>query len=80
MKEQIALVQKRTFAVVLELEGGLTVRVPSLPEIVNYGKDEREALATAEDYANRDPKLLQILENIKKLAALIPSRAMGSCA
>ena len=41
----------RTFAVVLdpEEEGGFTVRVPSLPEIVTYGKDEREALAMAED-------------------------------
>ena len=41
----------RTFAVVLEPEedGGFTVRVPSLPEIVSYGKDEREALAMAED-------------------------------
>jgi antitoxin HicB len=39
------------FAVVLEpeQEGGFTVRVPSLPEIVTYGKDEREALAMAED-------------------------------
>ncbi len=43
--------EKRTFAVVLEPEeeGGFTVRVPSLPEIVTYGKDEREALAMAED-------------------------------
>ena len=43
--------QKRTFTVVLEPEeeGGFTVRVPSLPEIVTYGKDEREALAMAED-------------------------------
>jgi antitoxin HicB len=43
--------QKRTFALVLEPEegGGFTVRVPSLPEIVTYGKDEREALAMAED-------------------------------
>ena len=41
----------RTFAVVLEPEeeGGFTVRVPALPEIVTYGKDEREALAMAED-------------------------------
>jgi antitoxin HicB len=40
-----------TFAVVLEPEeeGGFTVRVPSLPEIVTYGKDEREALVMAED-------------------------------
>ena len=38
---------KRTFAVVLEPEeeGGFTVRVPAFPEIVTYGKDEREALA-----------------------------------
>ena len=41
----------RTFTVVLEPEeeGGFTVRVPSLPEIVTYGKDEAEALAMAED-------------------------------
>ena len=39
------------FAVVLEPEeeGGFTVRVPSLPEIVTFGKDENEALAMAED-------------------------------
>ncbi len=43
--------RRRTFAVVLEPEegGGFTVRVPALPEIVTYGKDEREALAMAED-------------------------------
>jgi antitoxin HicB len=39
------------FAVVLEPEeeGGFTVRVPSLPEIVTFGNDEDEALAMAED-------------------------------
>jgi antitoxin HicB len=43
--------QTRKFAVVLEPEqgGGFTVRVPSLPEIVTYGKDEPEALAMARD-------------------------------
>jgi antitoxin HicB len=43
--------QRRTFAVVLEPEdeGGFTVRVPAFPEIVSYGKNEREALAMAED-------------------------------
>jgi antitoxin HicB len=43
--------RSRTFAVVLEPEdgGGFTVRVPAFPEIVTYGKDEREALAMAED-------------------------------
>lgn len=41
----------QTFAIILEPEeeGGFTVRVPSLPEIVTYGKDEAEALAMAED-------------------------------
>ena len=39
----------RTFAVVLEPEdeGGFTVRVPALPEIVTYGKEE--ALRVAQD-------------------------------
>jgi antitoxin HicB len=43
--------ERRTFAVVLEPEeeGGFTVRVPAIPEIVTYGKDEPEALAMAED-------------------------------
>jgi antitoxin HicB len=43
--------EKRTFAVVLEPEeeGGFIVRVPAIPEIVTYGKDEREAMAMAED-------------------------------
>ncbi len=43
--------QDRTFAVVLEHEdeGGFTVRVPAFPEIVTCCKDEREALAMAED-------------------------------
>jgi antitoxin HicB len=45
------MTEARTFAVVLEPEdeGGFTVRVPSIPEIVTYGSDEREALAMAED-------------------------------
>jgi antitoxin HicB len=43
--------QTMNFAVVLEPEedGGFTVRVPSLPEIVTYGADEAEALAMAKD-------------------------------
>lgn len=43
--------QSRTFTVVLEPEdeGGFTVRVPAFPEIVTFGKDEREALAMAKD-------------------------------
>ena len=45
------MAQTRTFVVVLEPEeeGGFTVRIPALPEIVTYGEDEREALAMAED-------------------------------
>jgi antitoxin HicB len=43
--------QTHTFAVVLEAEdeGGFTVRVPSLPEIVTYGENEVHALAMAQD-------------------------------
>jgi antitoxin HicB len=50
-KGNIAVELKRRFTVVLEPEeeGGFTVRVPALPEIVTYGKDEAEALAMAED-------------------------------
>jgi antitoxin HicB len=50
-ERQIELDHSRTFAVVLqpEEEGGFTVRVPAIPEIVTYGADEREALAMAED-------------------------------
>ncbi len=50
-KGQTAVHPTRKFTVVLEPEeeGGFTVRVPSLPEIVTYGKDEAEALAMAED-------------------------------
>jgi antitoxin HicB len=41
----------RTYTVVLqpEPEGGFTVRVPALPEIVTYGEDETEALAMAKE-------------------------------
>ncbi len=49
------MAETRSFAVVLEPEdeGGFTVRVPAFPEIVTYGKDEREALAMAEDAIRR---------------------------
>jgi predicted RNase H-like HicB family nuclease len=41
----------RTYTTVLrpEPEGGFTVRVPALPEIVSYGEDREEALAMAKD-------------------------------
>ena len=50
-ERQVELDHSRTLAVVLqpEEEGGFTVRVPAIPEIVTYGGDEREALAMAED-------------------------------
>jgi antitoxin HicB len=50
-KRHGAMDRVHRFAVVLEPEeeGGFTVRVPSLPEIVTFGKDEDEALAMAED-------------------------------
>ncbi len=40
-----------TYSVVLrpEPEGGYTVRVPALPEIVTFGADEVEAMAMAKD-------------------------------
>lgn len=40
-----------TFSITLrpEPEGGFTVRVPALPEIVTYGESEDEALAMARD-------------------------------
>jgi len=51
MKRHVAVDNKRTFDVVLrpEPEGGFTVRVPALPEIVTYGADEAEALAMAKE-------------------------------
>ena len=50
-KRHIVVDHTRTFAVVLEPEeeGGFTVHVPALPEIVTYGKDEAEALAMVRD-------------------------------
>ena len=40
---------EKTYTIALQPEGGFTVRVPALPEIVSYGEDEKEALATAKD-------------------------------
>jgi predicted RNase H-like HicB family nuclease len=41
----------KTYTIVLrpEPEGGYTVRVPALPEVVTYGEDQDEALAMAKD-------------------------------
>jgi predicted RNase H-like HicB family nuclease len=45
------MAQSRTYTVVLrsEPEGGYTVRVPALPEIVSYGEDEKNALDMAKE-------------------------------
>jgi predicted RNase H-like HicB family nuclease len=42
---------EKTYTITLRLEpeGGFTVRVPALPEIVTYGEDVEEALAMAKD-------------------------------
>lgn len=41
----------RTYTVTLrpEPEGGFTVRVPALPEVVTFGRDEAEALAMVKE-------------------------------
>lgn len=45
------MARERTYSVVLrsEPEGGFTVRVPALPEIVTHGEDEQDALAMAKE-------------------------------
>ncbi len=45
------MANNHTFSVILEpqAEGGFTVLVPALPEIVTEGDTEEEALAMAED-------------------------------
>lgn len=50
-KRHIIVDQARRFTVVLESqpEGGFTVTVPALPEVVTEGDTEAEALAMAED-------------------------------
>jgi predicted RNase H-like HicB family nuclease len=44
-----AMVEKLSYTITLrpEPEGGFTVLVPALPEIVTYGRDEEEALRMA---------------------------------
>lgn len=43
--------ERLTFSITLrpEPEGGFTVRVPALPEIVTFGEDESEAVAMAKE-------------------------------
>ena len=65
------MTQNRTFVVVLEPEeeGGFTVRVPAFPDIVTYGKDEREALAMAKD------AIRLVIEDCTARGELIPNGA-----
>jgi antitoxin HicB len=50
-KEHIKMAKNYSFSVILEPQegGGFTVLVPSLPEVVTEGDDEKEALANAEE-------------------------------
>ncbi len=59
----------RTFTIVLEpeQEGGFTVRVPALPEIVSYGNDEQDALEKAKD------AIQLVLEDRAARGELIPN-------
>jgi predicted RNase H-like HicB family nuclease len=68
-ESQIVVDLTRKFAVVLEPEeeGGFNVRVPALPEIVTYGKDEEKALAMAED------AIRLVLEDMSARGEPIPS-------
>jgi len=59
-----------TFSITLrpEPEGGFTVRVPALPEIVTYGESENEALAMAKD------AIELVLQSRKERGETIPSQ------
>jgi len=49
MRNEIVPDKAFTVTLRLEPEGGFTVRVPALPEIVTYGADKPEALALAKE-------------------------------
>jgi predicted RNase H-like HicB family nuclease len=50
-----------------EPEGGFTVRVPALPEIVTFGESEDEAVAMAKD------AIALVLESRKERGELLPA-------
>jgi len=66
--------EPRTYTVVLrpEPEGGFTVRVPALPEIVTFGEDESDALAMAKE------AIELAVEHRKSLGEQVPGP--GACA
>jgi antitoxin HicB len=59
----------RTYSIVLrpEPEGGYTVRVPALPEIVTYGENEAEALMMAKE------AIELVIESRRELGEPIPA-------
>lgn len=81
MKRRAEINTTRNFAVLLhpEPEGGFTVRVPELPEIVTFGKDEKEALAMAldaielvlEDMGSNQEVLAAEVPRIREIAVAI---------
>lgn len=74
--------KQQSYDIVLrpEPEGGFTVRVPALPEIVTWGKDEEEALAMAREaielviedrVANGEP--LPAIERVRLRTVHVPA-------
>jgi antitoxin HicB len=61
--------EQLTFSITLrpEPEGGFTVRVPALPEIVTYGESEDEAIAMAKD------AIALVMESRKERGELLPA-------
>lgn len=50
-RKEVAKVEERSFEVVLtpQAEGGFTVSVPELPDVITEGETKEEALAMAKD-------------------------------
>ena len=78
--------QAKTYTVILrsEPEGGFTVRVPALPEIVTFGEDEQDALAMAKEAIELaiEHRLAQgeavpdpLVAPVREVTVLVPSAA-----
>ena len=65
------MAEDSVYLVILEpqAEGGFTVLVPALPEVVTEGDDEREALANAEE------AIRAVLQHRRALGLPIPADA-----
>ena len=70
----LAMSEQMTFSVTLrpEPEGGFTVRVPALPEIVTSGESENEALAMAKE------AIELVLESRRERGEAIPTLSRSS--